>query len=114
MQRARSADRYASVLRFEHGIQSGLGVAPAHVIDDLAETRIARDLKDLAAAARDIGFPVALKILSRDITHKSDVGGVALNIESNEELERAATGMLARCRESVPKARIGVTARKPV
>ena len=72
----------------------------------VVETRVARKLEDLGPAARDIGYPVALKILSPDITHKSDVGGVALNIESAEELERAAGAMLQRCRASSPGARI--------
>ena len=72
----------------------------------VVETRIARELKDLRPAAQDIGYPVALKILSPDISHKSDVGGVALNIGSAEELGSAASAMLLRCRESAPAARI--------
>lgn len=78
-------------------------------------TRVARELQDLGPAAQEIGYPVALKILSPDITHKSDVGGVALNIESAEELERAAGAMLLRCRESSPRARIeGFTVQKMI
>ncbi|MGA7540557.1 MAG: bifunctional acetate--CoA ligase family protein/GNAT family N-acetyltransferase [Steroidobacteraceae bacterium] len=78
-------------------------------------TRVARELKELGPAARDIGYPVALKILSPDITHKSDVGGVALNIESAEELEHAAEAMLQRCRASSPAARIeGFTVQKMI
>ena len=81
----------------------------------VVETRIAHEVQDLAAAARDIGYPVALKILSPDITHKSDVGGVCLNIESAEELEHAAAAMLLRCRESSPRARIeGFTVQKMI
>ncbi|MDE2051340.1 MAG: acetate--CoA ligase family protein, partial [Gammaproteobacteria bacterium] len=81
----------------------------------VAETRIARKVGDLAAAARQIGYPVALKILSPDITHKSDVGGVALNIESAEDLQRAAAAMLLRCRESAPAARVeGFTVQKMI
>ena len=81
----------------------------------VVETRIARELRDLGPAARDIGYPVALKILSPDISHKSDVGGVALNIESAEELEHAAAAMLLRCRESLPQARIeGFTVQKMI
>ena len=43
-----------------------------------------------------IGFPVALKILSPDITHKSDVGGVALGLADEPQLQAAAEAMLAR------------------
>jgi acetyltransferase len=81
----------------------------------VAEARIVRESRDLGPAARDIGFPVALKILSPDITHKSDVGGVALNIESVKELESAADAMLLRCREGAPNARIeGFTIQKMI
>lgn len=59
-----------------------------------------------AEAAHRVGFPAALKILSRDITHKSDVGGVALNLSSESELLAAAEAMLARVRERRPEARI--------
>ncbi len=78
-------------------------------------TRIVRRMQDLGAAARDIGYPVALKILSPDITHKSDVGGVALDIESAEDLEHAAGAMLLRCRERLPEARLeGFTVQKMI
>ena len=49
----------------------GIPVVPTEVVLDAAEA---------AAAALRIGFPVAVKILSRQITHKSDVGGVALDL----------------------------------
>ena len=44
--------------------------------------RVARDGEEAAALARQIGYPVALKILSPDISHKSDVGGVQLNLRN--------------------------------
>jgi acetyltransferase len=53
-----------------------------------------------------MGFPVALKILSDDITHKSDVGGVALNLESAEAVRAAAAAMLARVGQARPDARL--------
>ncbi len=69
-------------------------------------TRIVRETAGLGAAALGIGFPVALKILSPDISHKSDVGGVALDIATPGELEQAAQTMLARCRLLRPQARL--------
>ena len=69
-------------------------------------TRIVRAPAELAAAAESIGYPVALKILSPDISHKSDVGGVALDISDGAQLEQAARSMLARCRELCPGARL--------
>lgn len=70
----------------------------------VVKTRIVRQIVDLPSAAAAIGYPVALKILSRDISHKSDVGGVALNLATSEELQHAARSMLARCRELKPDA----------
>ncbi len=46
----------------------------------LPASRQAADPEEAAAAAAAIGFPVALKIRSPDITHKSDVGGIALDL----------------------------------
>jgi len=56
------------------------------------------------AAAREIGFPVALKILSPDITHKSDAGGVMLDIADEAALRRAADAMLATLLSTRPQA----------
>ena len=72
----------------------------------VVETRIARATSDLEALAAAIGYPMALKILSPDISHKSDVGGVALNLASPAELAQSAQAMLERCRELRPQARI--------
>lgn len=69
-------------------------------------TEAATTPEEAAAAAHRLNFPVALKILSPDITHKSDVGGVALNLSSEAELLTAAEAMLARVRERRPNARI--------
>ncbi|HZV65034.1 MAG TPA: acetate--CoA ligase family protein, partial [Telluria sp.] len=47
----------------------------------VAATRVAASLEEALDAAAQIGFPVALKIISPDITHKSEVGGVALDLD---------------------------------
>jgi acetyltransferase len=64
------------------------------------------DADAAAKAAREVGYPVAIKILSPDISHKSDVGGVRLHLGDEGELRRAAEAMLARVREMKPQARI--------
>ncbi len=53
-----------------------------------------------------IGFPVAAKILSPDILHKTDAGGVVLNIATPEALESAAANILSRVKTSHPDARV--------
>ncbi|MGE0151860.1 MAG: GNAT family N-acetyltransferase [Reyranellaceae bacterium] len=64
-----------------------------------------RDATEAAAAARSLGGRVALKIVSRDISHKTDVGGVILNL-APDEVGAAATAMLERVRARLPQARI--------
>ncbi len=70
----------------------------------VAQTRIAPDIDAALAAAEQLGYPVALKILSPDITHKSDVGGVVLDIQTPERLREAAATMLAGVRSLLPLA----------
>jgi acetyltransferase len=52
-------------------------------------TRVARDRDAATAAARDIGFPVAVKLWSRVFTHKTDVGGVKLGLADESAVARA-------------------------
>ncbi|RAK51059.1 bifunctional acetate--CoA ligase family protein/GNAT family N-acetyltransferase [Phenylobacterium deserti] len=59
-----------------------------------------------AEAARDMPGPLALKILSRDISHKSDVGGVALDISGPDAVAQAAADMLERVAQVRPDARL--------
>lgn len=69
--------------------------------DRLAET--AEDAADAAVAA---GFPVALKIASPAIAHKTEVGGVALDLRTREEVRHGFDEMMARVRSRAPAARI--------
>ena len=66
----------------------------------------ADDADQAACVATAIGFPVALKILSADITHKIDVGGIALNLGNADRVRREAAAMLGRVREARPQARL--------
>ena len=72
----------------------------------VAESRTVADAEEAVAAAKAIGFPVVVKILSPDITHKSDVGGVALNLADAVQVRAAALAMRARTAEAAPQARI--------
>jgi acetyltransferase len=81
----------------------------------VVDTRVV-DSTDAALAAADaIGYPVALKILSPEIAHKSDVGGVALDIDSADELRTEAAKMIRRVQRLQPKARLdGFTVQRMV
>lgn len=71
---------------------------------------LARNEDEAAAAAREIGFPVVLKIHSPDITHKSDAGGVRLDLKSHAEVAAAFDEMMKDVRARQPEARLeGVT-----
>jgi acyl-CoA synthetase (NDP forming) len=72
----------------------------------VAESVLATTAEEAGKAANEIGFPVVIKIVSPDITHKSDVGGVRLGLESKEEVQAAFEEMLDAVREVQPKARI--------
>lgn len=71
-----------------------------------ARTQAVPDAKSAADAARQMNAPVALKIRSRDVVHKSDVGGVALNLTSPAEVAAAAARMNEKILQALPKARL--------
>lgn len=68
--------------------------------------RTARSALEAAQAAHAIGFPVVMKILSADITHKSDIGGVALNLNGEAAVQAAFDKMMTGVKEAAPSARV--------
>ncbi len=73
-------------------------------------TLLATDRQQAVAAANQIGYPVAMKISSSDVAHKSDVGGVSLNVRNATEVREQFDEILRSVREARPAARIqGVT-----
>jgi acetyltransferase len=67
---------------------------------------LARDPEQAALAAGQIGGPVAIKIVSPDILHKTEAGGVKLGLSTSEDIRAAATDMLASVKRYAPQARI--------
>jgi len=66
----------------------------------ITETRIARRADEAVAAAVALGYPVVLKLYSRSITHKTDVGGVLLNLTDDDAVRAAYTGIKAAVAEA--------------
>jgi acetyltransferase len=66
----------------------------------------AENAEAAVAAAERIGYPVVLKISSPDIIHKSDVGGIRLNIPNADALKKACEEMLASAGKQCPMARL--------
>jgi len=58
------------------------------------KSKLVRDVDEAAAAAAEIGFPVVLKIVSPEIIHKVDVGGVRLNLHSEQQVREAYTDLI--------------------
>ena len=71
-----------------------------------ARARLATSRDAAVQAARDIGFPVVLKVVSPQITHKTDVGGVKLDLKSPEEVAAAFDEIMAAARRAAPDAAI--------
>lgn len=63
-------------------------------------------LADALRLARDFDGPYAVKIVSADIAHKSDIGGVRLSVLAGAPLQAAVDGVVAACRERAPEARL--------
>jgi len=81
----------------------------------VVKTKTARTPDEAANIAQQIGYPVVLKILSPQIVHKTDAGGVALDINSETELREAYDRIVQRAKDYSPEAEIlGVTVQKMV
>jgi len=70
------------------------------------QSKLTHSADEAAQAATDIGFPVALKIASPDVVHKTDVGGVALNLTGADEVRSAFERIVASVRDAHPDATI--------
>jgi acetyltransferase len=64
------------------------------------------DEEEAIQAARELGFPVAMKVIAKEISHKSDVGGVQLNLRSEAGVAAAYRDMVQRIQQSYPEAKI--------
>jgi acetyltransferase len=66
----------------------------------------AKTAKEAAAISKKLGYPVVMKILSPDIMHKTDVGGVELNISSEDEAKKAFNRIMKSVKKKAKKAKI--------
>ena len=67
---------------------------------------VARSLEQAVVIAEGITYPVVMKVVSKDILHKSDVGGVALGLDNAREVMEAYEAIMQRCRQAAPLAKI--------
>lgn len=70
------------------------------------ETRLATTKDAAVGVSEQFGYPVVLKVSSVDISHKSDAGGVRVNLKNTSEVEDAFDAIMQSCKAAVPTARI--------
>lgn len=103
----RDTEKAAAILGRESGsalpADRALDLMQAYGIP-LPPHRLAAEEHDVAAAAKAVGGPCALKVVSVQALHKSDLGGVALNLDSPEQAAQAAAAMGRKLRDRVPGA----------
>jgi acyl-CoA synthetase (NDP forming) len=80
---------------------------------NVIDTRLAKSKEEAVTTVEQLGLPVALKIISPDITHKSDSGGVMLGLKTVKQVVEAYERMLATIKKNHPQANIhGVSVQK--
>lgn len=67
---------------------------------------LAASTEEAVRLAEGLGYPLVLKVASADISHKSDVGGVLLNINNAQEVKEGYNAIMRNCQKANPKARI--------
>jgi len=73
---------------------------------DVVETRLATCKQEAIAIGEELGFPVAIKIASADVVHKSDAGGVKLGLKSGAEVAAAYDDIMEAVKQACPGARV--------
>ena len=73
---------------------------------EVPEFAVARTQREAFDISNRLGFPLAAKIVSRDVIHKTDAGGVVLGIRSSEEAKAAFETVVSRVRQSVPQSTV--------
>ncbi|MFZ5634863.1 MAG: acetate--CoA ligase family protein [Bacillota bacterium] len=68
--------------------------------------RLARNLEEALEAARDIGYPLAMKVVSPQLVHKTEAGGVRLGIRDEEDLKQSYRSMMDEVGRRAPGARV--------
>ncbi len=98
----------------DEAVRTGQKEIPEYLARDIIESYgfrlpksvLAKDAGEAVAAAKKAGYPVVMKIASPEILHKSDVGGVRVNLKSPEEVEGAFNEMVRKAKKAVPNANV--------
>ena len=80
---------------------------------NVVDTKLATSKEDAISISRQLGFPVALKIASADVVHKSDAGGVKLDVKTATQAGKAYDDIMKAIKKQYPEAKIeGVSVQK--
>jgi len=94
----------------EEGRRQLLGTEAKEVMKaagmDVPPFRVAKSIDEAVEAAGEIGYPVVMKVVSEDIVHKTDIGGVLLDIDNEKEVVEGYEAILRNCKQYAPKANI--------
>ena len=72
----------------------------------VTQNYLARTEEEVVEYANEIGYPIVMKIVSPDILHKSDAGGVKVNVRTDDEARKAYNAILSNAKEYKPNAKI--------
>ena len=86
-------------------IQEAMAIITAYGVP-VIDKRLITDEEGAVAAAAELGFPVAMKVVSGEVSHKSDFGGVQLNLNNEESVRLAYQDMMTSIRAKAPDATI--------
>jgi acetyltransferase len=107
-------DRVLGEQRLSMSEEEGYQVLSAYDVP-VPPTRLTSSAEGAVAAARELGYPVVMKVASADIAHKSDAGGIAVGIGSDSETRDNFEYIMRTVRSRMPRARIdGITVQKMV
>jgi acetyltransferase len=98
----------------EKGLDKKEGFLPPDKVGGILEaygftfpkSKLVKSDDEAVAFAEEIGYPVVLKIVSPDVIHKVDSGGVVLNLENEKEVREGYSKMLSDVKESIPNVKI--------
>jgi acetyltransferase len=98
--------RHARMDRLQVGEDKAKEILRAYDFN-VPEGRACSSAEQAVGVAEVVGYPVAMKVLSPDVIHKSDVGGVRLNLSNAEQVRDAFDLMMLRIGRKMPEARLG-------
>jgi len=107
-------DRLKNENRQIFSVEEGFELLSAYGIN-IPPGELAANEEEAVGKARQLGYPVVMKINSPDITHKSDIGAIAMDISSDEEARVEFRKIIENSKKAVPDARInGITIQKQI